>query len=148
MAANTIMAEPGQKTSGNRANDVPHNPAILGTPFVEKVVRRLLWEGLKSAAKPRTEIARRMTEILGRPVTSGMLADFIRSPHKKRAPRFPAAWVPAFCAATGKYELALFPLPEHMRRDIAVGQWVRESTWILERVRAEIPKLPKSRQKA
>jgi hypothetical protein len=120
----TIVADTGEKASGNRADRVPQNAPILGTPFFERLVRRTLWEGLKSSAKPRTEIACRMTEALGRPVTVAMLADFIRSPRKKRGLRFPTAWVPSFCEATGSRDLRRLPLTDEERAALEVGEWL------------------------
>jgi hypothetical protein len=131
----------------NDGRGVPQVSSPLGTPAVENQLRKVLWKSIKSSGVPRDEITKLMTRTLGRSVTPTMLADFIRSPRGKRGFRFPAAWVPAFCAATGNYELALFLLPEQMKHDLEVGQWARESRWVLERVRAKVADAPKPKSR-
>lgn len=138
MTTKTIFADTGENASGNRADRVPQNAPILGTPCFERLVRRSLWEGLRSSGKPRTEIARRMTEALRRPVTVAMLADFIRSPRKKRGLRFPAAWVPSFCDATGNCNLRRLPLTDEERAALEVGEW------LVRRLKNEAQKLMKA----
>jgi hypothetical protein len=125
------------------------NPNVAdksGTGNLEAKVRELVGEAIsraRKAGKSRADIAREMADSLDCSVTEDMLYEFTRSLQPRRELRFPAGWVPAFCGATGDWSLAVFVCSEEMRSDLEIGKWARESRWILERVRAEIPRLPK-----
>jgi hypothetical protein len=93
----------------------------------EDRVRNILREGMKRSRKQRDEIAREMTEVLGRVVTSSMLADFSRNATKKRHVRFPAAWVSAFCGPTGDDSLRHFLMGDQLNRCCEVGYQVLNS---------------------
>jgi hypothetical protein len=134
---------------------VPYISPILGTPLIEHRLRETLSRTIKSSGVGRAEIARRMTEALGRPITVAMLADFIRSPFKKRGLRFPAAWIPSFCDATGSRDLKLLPLTEEERVALEMGEWLvrhlkTEARKVMEsesRQKAGPRKAQKSRQR-
>ena len=103
-----------------------------GTVPAEDEVRRILREGMKRSRKEREEIAREMTEALGRTVTATMLADFTRNGTKKRQVRFPAAWVPAFCEVVGDNSLQHDLMGDQLNRCCEIGRQVLNSRDIWE----------------
>lgn len=54
-------------------------------------------------AKNRHRVAVELSSVLQRPISVAMLNDFTRT--GRSGARFPAAWIPAFCAVTGDYSL-------------------------------------------
>ena len=77
-----------------------------------------------------------------------MFAEFCRKAPGKRHTRFPAAWVRAFCEATGNDDLAMCLLPDSARRALASRAGIVESREAvgraqeaLGRVQAELAKL-------
>jgi len=109
----------------------------------EDEVRRLLRRSMKESSSDRAVIAQRMTELLGRPITLSMLADFTRNARlkKKRQVRFPAAWIPAFCTVTGDDELQRHLLSDRLRSLLAIGEGIEESEKGLEKAETELQKL-------
>jgi hypothetical protein len=88
---------------------------------------------MKPSKKPREQIAREMSQVLGmigppgRVVTPTMLADFTRNGTKKRQVRFPAAWVPAFCEVVGDDSLRHEFMGDQLNRRCEVGRQVLSS---------------------
>lgn len=64
-----------------------------------------------------------MSAELGCDVTPVMLKEFTRNPTRKRNVRFPAAWVPAFCNATGNDDLQRFLLNPQLIAALELGEW-------------------------
>ena len=102
-----------------------------GAVSAENNVRSILRDAMKG--KDRAEIARAMSEDLGRNVTPSILADFTRNPRLKnrRQARFPTAWTKAFCCAVNNDDLACSQLREDRRRALALGDALLP--WVLER---------------
>jgi hypothetical protein len=69
---------------------------------VDTAVRAAL-AGLFKGGFSREAIAERMSHLVGREVTVAMLDTYTAD--SKRNHRFPAAWIPALCAATGDARL-------------------------------------------
>lgn len=111
---------------------VPNIARRDGMVPVETQVRRIIGEAMQG--KNRNEIALRMGELLDRPVPVHTLADFTRNPTKRRHIRFPVAWVPAFCEATGNESLQLFVLSAENQEMLRLGKWLTQSGWVLEKV--------------
>lgn len=106
------------------AQSAPTLQEKRGTPPQEDDVRRIIQRAMKGR---RHIVAARMSKILGRDVTPGMLADFCRKSPGKRHSRFPAAWVRAFCEAVNSDELATHLLPESARSALAASAMVIEA---------------------
>jgi hypothetical protein len=58
-----------------------------------------------------------------------------------KAVPFPAAWVGAFCSVTGYDALAIYVLPEHLRRTLEIGECVIASEGSLENALALVRSL-------
>jgi hypothetical protein len=66
-------------------------------------VRDLMTQAMKCAGKNAKEVAKKMTERLGRPVTEAMIYELTRNGGRDqpREVRLLATWVAAFCEVTG-----------------------------------------------
>lgn len=104
-------------------NSHPLFRGIGGEPEAERKVRSILSASLKRSLKTREEVAREMSAELGCDVIPSMLKEFTRSPRPKRYVRFPAAWVAAFCKATGDDELQRFLLSPELTAALELGEW-------------------------
>ncbi len=102
-----------------------------GTVPVEDEVRCLLRRRMKDSGKGRAQIAQEMCDLLGRPITPSMLADFTRNGTKKRQIRFPLAWTRAFDQVTGSDDLARSQLQDEARRALSFGELVLP--WVIQR---------------
>jgi hypothetical protein len=89
-------------------------------------VRQLLTDALRSCPLSRQQVAEEMSRILGCAVTLSMINDFTassRNQEKRKFPiRFPAAWVGAFCAATGDDRLRRYLLGDHLGTLLDLGE--------------------------
>src|SRR5438552_18185230 len=83
---------------------------------VEAEVRKVVTGAIRSvrATKSREQIAAEMSERIGRTVTVHMLNDF--TSESKVFVRFPAAWIVAFCSATGDERLQRLVLGDKLRK--------------------------------
>jgi hypothetical protein len=95
-------------------------------------LRTLMSEILHRCPKSRDQIADEMSAITGRRITKQML-DGYAAPSKEAA-RFPAAFAPAFCKATGDDRLLRLLLPpqlltliEIVEREISAAQQAHEA---------------------
>ena len=122
-------------------NGLPNLPRIDGTVPIENEVRKCMRTALKGTPVPRAEVAREMSEILGRKVTVSLLADFVRNGTKGRQVRFPLAWLPAFVKSTGDYSILLVVLPEDTNRTLELGECVSNMRGILEQLQVGLAKL-------
>lgn len=104
-------------------------------------LRRLLVDAIDRSGRRRAEIAAEMTETLGRPVTKGMIDDLTRSSTRGRDLKFPGAWLPAFCQATGPSELRLFLLGPEQRAALELGQRLLSMSWALNNLQALVANL-------
>jgi hypothetical protein len=104
-------------------------------------VRCLLTEMMKRSRKTHADIAAEMTQRLGRPVTKTMLDDFSRTDAPEREVRFPAAWVSAFCEATGFDELARLVMGERLRGFVELGERVSAMDATLQQIQSGVAKL-------
>ncbi len=105
----------------------------------EREVRRIMAEAMNG--KDHDIIAAKMRNSLSRDVSKGMLYGFVRSASKGRVFRFPLAWAPAFCAATGNYELLRWFLREALHGFPAFKNSVTESRNALRHTLMELEKL-------
>ncbi len=112
---------------------MPMNSPILhrrdATVPLEDEVRSMLRAAMKG--RDRAAIAQAMTDLLGRPVTTSMLAEFTRNGNGKRQSRFPLAWTKPLCAAVGNDDIARSQLSERSRRALGLGDLLLP--WVLER---------------
>lgn len=110
-----------------------------GTIEVERKVRSILSAAIKKSGKRREEVAAQMAADLGRDITAGMLRDFTRGASKGRNVRFPAAWITAFCKATGDDELLRFLLSPELAKALGLGEWLLGSRWVVEELQIKLP---------
>src|SRR5947209_650534 len=89
-------------------------------PNCDLSVRHLISAAIEKSGKERRQIALEMEDILGQHVTFRMLNDF--SAECKKAARFPAAWVDAFCRVTGDDRLGRFIIGERLRSLVAFAE--------------------------
>jgi hypothetical protein len=108
--------------SGRRLN--PVNSQYLGTcdgtTYSDIELRECLAAAIKRSGTSRDQIADRMTSALGRTVTRSQLNDF--TAQEKSSARFPAAFIPAFCVATGDDSLQLLMLSPRLRALLELGE--------------------------
>jgi hypothetical protein len=74
-----------------------------GSLAIGQQIRQLLSNALKSADVKRWEVAGRMGEYIGTEISESMLNSW--TAESKEGYRFPLEYLPAFCWATGNYEL-------------------------------------------
>jgi hypothetical protein len=89
-------------------------PQVSDTP--ETQLRTALALAIKRSPRSRAEIAEIMTALLERPADKPITVHIVNSwtSETKDRVRFPAAWVPAFCAAAGDETVLLaFLFPKH-----------------------------------
>jgi hypothetical protein len=106
---------------------------------LEDDVRRILRQLMKESGKNRPMLAQTMADVLNRPVTPSMLADFTRNGNGRRQNRFPCAWMKPFNLAVGNDELTRSQLLERSRRALALGELMLP--WLSEQVQLELAKL-------
>lgn len=109
--------------------------------------RRLLAEVMTRSGKNRANIAREMSQALGLPadrtIPKNMLDDCVRSRKKGRMVRFPAAWIPALCQATGSDQLQRHLLSDRLLKLVAIGESVAQAAAALERAREVVEQITK-----
>ena len=95
-------------------------------------LRTLIADILHGCPKSRDQIADEMSAITGRKITKQMLDGYVAP--SKDAARFPAAFVPAFCKATGDDRLLrllltpqMLTLIEIVEREVTAAQQTREA---------------------
>jgi len=102
---------------------VPTKDRLSGDGHPEKRVwgiraelgfRRLVAETMERSRKNREQIAREMGQILGRPISKGMLDECVRSRKTGRMVRFPAA-----CVGSGNSEPFF---PDILSRSVLPGK--------------------------
>jgi hypothetical protein len=91
-------------TAGNEAIFQPRREPKPGSLGIGPSVKELLSTALKGVAYKRWEIAGRMSEYVGAEITESMLNSW--TAESKEQHRFPLEYLPAFCWATGCYDLA------------------------------------------
>lgn len=77
-----------------------------GSLNIDIQVRELVSLSLKQTRLSRYEVAGKMSELLGKEITKAMIDSW--SAESKENHRFPLAYLPAFCKATGSRELVRF----------------------------------------
>lgn len=137
-------------TKGNGERNAPKRGLWIGTYEADSLVRKIIAEMLEIArknGKDRAQVAKEMTEALGRDVTPAMLAEFTRSaaqpsaqnvgksPRRKRYLSLPTPWVPALSAATGSDKLVrhLMDQPNLDLLVLAKHQHLRFE-WVMDRL--------------
>jgi hypothetical protein len=122
----------------------------IGTYEADCQVRKIIADMLEAArkhGKDRAQVAKEMTDALGRDVTAAMLAEFTRIPlqrgdqsgekphRRKRYVSLPTPWVPALSAATGSNKLVRHLMDSRNREllELAEKQHLKFD-WVLERV--------------
>lgn len=83
-----------------RLESTLREPAI-GSQNIDARLRDSLTAAIKSTNCKRYEISGQMSELLGTEITESMLNSWTAD--SKEGHRFPAAYIPAFCRATGNY---------------------------------------------
>lgn len=89
---------------------------------LDATIRALMSRVIRRSTKKREQIAAEMTARLGQHITERMLNDY--TAQSKRALRFPAAWVPAFCEIVGSDELQRRLLGPELRKLLELGEKV------------------------
>jgi len=124
-----------------------------GAKTPEEETRRLLGKAFHLSRKRRREVAQEMSELLGQSVTESKLYEFTRTFNKEPREsgeilkkergevRFPAAWVCAFCEATGCDELARFVMGPRLRELVELGERVSNMGWVLRKMQDELANL-------
>lgn len=137
-------------SKGKSEKSVPKMGHWIGTYEADCQVRAIIADMLETArknGKDRTQVAREMTDMLGRDVTPVMLAEFTRSaaelkeengekPRKhKRYLSLPAPWVPSLSAATGSDKLVRYLMDSRNREllELAERQHLKFD-WTLQRL--------------
>lgn len=80
----------------------PETP-VAGSLDLDAQLRLALSEALRCAPGSRFEVAARMSELMGVEVTKWQLDSW--TAESKEGHRFPAAYLPAFCAAAGSWDV-------------------------------------------
>jgi len=75
-------------------------PYLAPTP--DERMRAALLEALRRSSRSRAQVADRMTELLGQRISEAQINAWTAPSHTKH--RFPAAYLGAFCRATGSLE--------------------------------------------
>jgi hypothetical protein len=83
-------------------------------------VRRCVAAAMKKSGLSRDQVADRMTQKLGRPVTVVMLADY--TAERKTAARFPGAWIAVFCDVVGDDSLQRLVLSPRLRKLLELAE--------------------------
>lgn len=97
-----------------------------GSLDIDRQYREVLSEALRRCTLSRYQVAARMSELVGQDITKTMIDSW--TAESKEGHRFPAVFLPAFCAATGSQESLRFlgqlvgafvlPGPEALRAEI------------------------------
>jgi hypothetical protein len=106
---------------------------------VDSALRKLVTASIKRSGKGRLQIAAEMTLQIGTRITKRMVNDW--TAESKKPARFPAAFVVAFCEATGRDELQRYLLGARLRELVELGDRTVEWAWALRKVRQELAKL-------
>lgn len=131
-------------------SNVPRKGHWIGTYEADSDVRKIIAEMLVTArkkGKDRAQIAKEMTDTLGRDVTPAMLAEFTRSAvqpregngekarGQKRYLSLPAPWVRALSVATGSDKLVRYLMDGSNLAllDLAERQHL-EFDWVIDRL--------------
>jgi hypothetical protein len=83
----------------SRSTDTPRRPSSF---CLDQRLREELSQGLKRSSLSRYQVAARMSELMGVEVSKAQLDSW--TAESKENHRFPAAYLPAFCEATGHRE--------------------------------------------
>jgi hypothetical protein len=73
---------------------------------IDAQIRGLVTQALKQTSLSRYEVAGKMSELIGKEITKAMIDSW--SAESKENHRFPLAYLPAFCRATGSREILRF----------------------------------------
>jgi len=98
----------------------------IGGMDIDRAFREKVSEVLRQCPLSRYQVAARMSELVGQDITKSMLDSW--TAESKEQHRFPAVFLPAFCAAVGSTELLMMlgtpcgafvlPGPEALRAEI------------------------------
>ena len=95
----------------------------------DKALRLLLARVISSSPRSREQIADELSERLGHRVTKYMLDGF--TSEGKGKPRFPAAWVQAFCQVVADDRLQRFIMGQRLRDLVRLGEVELEKKGLL-----------------
>lgn len=84
------------------------------------LLRQLLSKCIDSSGKGRAQIARELSEVVGREFNVSQINDYTAT--TKTAARFPAAYIPAFCEVTGSDALLRFLFTPKIRSLVELGE--------------------------
>ncbi len=118
----------------------------LPTQDINGILRHTLRRLLRKSNKSSATVAEELSRALGRNVSLSALNKW--AGEFSIGWRLPADAVPALGEILHDDALQRQLLSEKMKEALEIGEWVVGSRWILERVKAEIPKPPpRARQK-
>ena len=125
----THVLAPSGLTTGPR---LPCSRTDANSADYDLTVRTVFAEALRRCSKSRDQIADEMSAITVRKITKQMLNGYAAP--SKEAARFPAAFIPAFCKATGDDRLLrllltpqILALIEIVEHEITAAQQAREA---------------------
>ncbi len=87
-------------------------------------MRRLMTEAMTHSRKTASEVAKEISERLGRPITGNMIYELTRNGEPGREVRLLATWVPAFCESTNDDRLQWMLMSPRLRGLIELGERV------------------------
>jgi hypothetical protein len=89
---------------------------------LDAAIRECLVAAIRTSKKSREQITDEMSSIFEQRISVRMLNDYTATAESKRAARFPAAWVPAFCEVTGDDLLRRLLLCPRLRKLIEIAE--------------------------
>jgi hypothetical protein len=99
--------------------------SVRALPRADMRFRILLSTVLSECGKTREQIAAIMSGDLGTPITASILNDY--TVRNGAGARFPAAYIDAFCEATGDDRIRKILLPPRLRAVMDIGRNVLEA---------------------
>jgi|GEM_PF-1534570 hypothetical protein len=114
---------------------IPDSAEKIGRPkSPDSELRELLAALIKRCSKSRAQIAEQMSVHAGQPISKRMLDDW--TAESKKAARFPAAFIEAFCEAVGNDDLQCFVMGERLRTIVELRN--KQVRWLADSLRAEL----------
>jgi hypothetical protein len=92
---------------------------------LDAAIRRTLSRALRACSKSRESVAEELSILLGMPVSARSLNNY--TAESKSNYRFPAAWVVAFCKATGDDSLQRLLLGPELAAILQLGETAKEA---------------------
>jgi hypothetical protein len=135
----------------------PKTGGLIGIRLADVEFRGLLTDAIKQChkrfGKDRNDIAKELTERLGRsataligehglpPITESTLNEFTRALRAGQESHLPAAWLGIFCEVTDDDRPIRAVLTEHLRIAVAIGEDVLQASGPLKRAYQAVSKI-------